>query len=597
MKTLLCTLVVAALLGGCEGRPRSSGGSTLSTPHFGPVLAVIDLSAGVPERGGASLLGLGPRRPSFDELLRAIDDAAQNKRVKGAFVRFGSAPLGLARATEIGDALDALRKAKPVHCQAEELTNATLFAAARGCTKVAIAPSGGVEAVGIAAQVVYLNKLLTQRLHLTVDILQVGKFKGAEEPLTRDGPSAEARASLVGTLSDIRASWVDGIVKGRAKPGIAEAIEDGPYPPKQAVERGLVDAIAYADEARETARKEVFAVRDEIVFGPGAAERPDDLATIVRMLASDGNSMPPVAVVRATGSISMRSEGGLFRQGEGITEHALGKTIAKLEKESSVKAVVLRIDSPGGSALASDLLWHQLMKLRAKKPLVVSVGDMAASGGYYLASAANVVFAEPTSIVGSIGVVGGKVGVADALEDWGVHAETFPANTQKPGAAARSAYLSPLIGWDEPTRVRVRESMTAIYELFVRRIAEGRSMPDAKVRESAEGRIFSGREAKTRGLVDELGGLGAAIARAKVLAKLPADASVGPVSEPPGFVDALGPNGDDEERARALGPLREELRDVLAEALGELRPAVESLAPLAHGERVVAAMPYAIVVR
>jgi protease-4 len=246
-------------------------------------------------------------------------------------------------------------------------------------------------------------------------------------------------------------------------------------------------------------------------------------------------------------------------------------------------------------------MWHQLMKLRKKKPLVVSVGDMAASGGYYLACTGDYIFAEPMSIVGSIGVVGGKVGAADALERWGVHAETFPANLTKQGAAARAAYESPFVRWDDATRARVLESMTGVYELFLSRVSEGRStrgrtMTREKVAESAEGKIFSGREGQKRGLVDELGGLAAAIAKARELAKLPENARVAVVGVKPGFLDALEPSGGaSEEKVRSAmepSPLA-----VLERIAPSMVPFVSSLALLAEGERAVVAVPFSLTVR
>ena len=197
----------------------------------------------------------------------------------------------------------------------------------------------------------------------------------------------------------------------------------------------------------------------------------------------------------------MGGGGGPFGGRDGITQKELSRELAEIEKNDDIKAVVLRIDSPGGSALASDLLWHDLMRIRAKKPIVVSVGEMAASGGYYLASTANVIFADPMSIVGSIGVVGGKVGIGGALERFGVHAETFPAAKEKPGAAARAAYLSMLSSWDDPTKARVLETMSGIYDLFLARVAEGRKTTPQAIAPHAEGRIFSGREGKRLGLV------------------------------------------------------------------------------------------------
>ena len=276
----------------------------------------------------------------------------------------------------------------------------------------------------------------------------------------------------------------------------------------------------------------------------------------------------------------------------------------RFEKDDDVRAVVLRIDSPGGSALASDLIWHRLMKLREKKPLVVSVGDMAASGGYYMACTGTVIFAEPTSIVGSIGVVGGKVAAEHTLEMIGVHAETFAANTKNPNAAARAAYLSPLIAWDDDTRTRVFQTMTSFYDLFLARIAEGRKTTADKIAPNAEGRIFSGTEGKARGLVDELGGLGAAIARARVLANLPADARVEAIAPSRNVLESLGAGGsrdsDGEESASATAPLGREvprLVELVVQAAPDVGPFLQSLLPLASGEHALTAVPFALVVR
>jgi protease-4 len=476
-----------------------------------------------------------------------------------------------------------------------------MMAAARGCSKVYVSPAGGVETVGIAGQILYMHRLLADELHLSIDFLQVGKYKGAEEPLTRDGPSPEARASLTGVLVDMRASWLDTVTKGRPRPGMAEAIEDGPYSPTRSKELGLVDEVGYSIDALAAVKKESGGVREEITFGSGAEEKGGDLEDIVRMLAGEGTELGPIALFRMTGSIAMTSGGnGILGGRGGIIERDVDRTLRSLEKDDDVKAVVVRIDSPGGSALASDLIWHHLMRIRKKKPLVFSVGDMAASGGMYLASAGDYIYAEPMSIVGSIGVVGGKIGMGDALEKIGVHAETFPANTQKPGAGARAGYESPFIKWDDPTRARVLESMTGVYELFLSRVSEGRStrgrtMTREKVAESAEGKIFSGTEGKKRGLVDEIGGLTAAIAKARELAKLPDSAHVAVIGQKPTFLDALEPGGQGEAHARAV--LEPSPLTMLERLAPDMVPFVTSMAPLAEGERTVVAVPFALTVK
>ena len=589
-------LLPLVLVAACEGRPRTDAAPS-ETRRSGPTLVVLDLSDGAPEVASGSLLSVAKHQGTFDELVQRIGEIAADRDAKGVFVRFGDAGMGFARAAEVGEGLETLRQSgKPVYCHADGLGNATLYAAARACSKLYLSPAGEVDAIGIAAEVVYLHKLLAEQLHVTIDILQVGKFKGAEEPLTRDGPSDEAKASLVGTLASMREAWIGGIRGARGDVASA-AVEDGPYAPLRAKALKLVDEVGYEDEAREEARKAAGATRDDVRFGRGAASSDDELGDLVRLLAGDGASAP-VALVRASGSISLGRESSLLSASEGITDHALGPLLARLEKDDSVRAVVLRIDSPGGSALASDLLWHRLMRIRAKKPLVVSIGEMAASGGYYLASAGNVIFAEPGSIVGSMGVVGGKLAFGKTLAQVGVHSEMFPAN-QAPTAGARAGYPSMFAEWDDATRARVLESMTAVYDLFLSRVSEGRGTGVDKIAPFAEGRIFSGLQGHERGLVDEIGGLGAAIAKARVLAKLPAEAEVQAVGGGHGIWTALGVAANE----RAAGPLAgiPSPGDLFARSAEHVAPSltpfVTGLLPLAEGEKTLVLVPFAVLVR
>jgi protease-4 len=582
-------------LAGCEGRHRAAppGGATHEERRSGAAVAVLDLSDGVPEQGGSSLLGLPSKAVTLEDLTHEVSRMGRDRDVKAVLVRLGTARIGLARSQEIGALLGAVGAHVPVWCHADDLSNATLMLAARACKRVWVSPASTVDAVGIASQNVYFHKLLAEELGLEVDFLQVGKYKGAEEPFTRDGPSPEARASLEGTLRDMREAWLDGI-RG-ARPGVADGVpEDGPYAANDAKGLSLVDDVGYFDEAREALEKESGAVRAELRLGGGAQSGGgDDLSDILRTLAGDSLGTAPVALVRAVGAISMEGGGGLLGEGGGIVEKRLVRTLTRLEKDDDVKAVVLRIDSPGGSALASDLLWHALMRIRAVKPVVVSIGAMAASGGYYLASTGNVVFADDASIVGSIGVVGGKIAADHALERIGVHAETIPAKVGDPRAASRAAFESLLSPWDGPTRERMVATMTGIYELFLARVAEGRKMPVEKVRESAEGRIFGGREGKARGLVDEMGGLTDAMARARALAGLEADARVAIVGEGGGLLDALAEDGP---RARMAPLVPTPVGAAVEQVAPEMVPFLASLAPLTEHEHVLCALPFALTV-
>jgi protease-4 len=596
-------LTMALTSAGCDGRHRAAApsGTSSDEPRAGPAIAVLDLSDGVPEAPPSGLLGLPSKSASFDELVQEAERLGHDKDVRGVLVRLGTANIGLARAQEIGTVLAALRARVPVWCHADDLSNGTLYLAARGCKRIWLSPAASVDAVGLAAQTIFFHKLLADELGLDVDFLQVGKYKGAEEPFTRDGPSPEARQSLQSTLSDMRAAWLEGLRQSR--PTMAEGTpEDGPYPAVTARELGLVDDVGYFDEARDALKKEASAARVEVRLGGGAAPGGgDDLSDALRAVAGESLGTAPVSLVRAGGAISMEGGGGLLSEGGGIVARRMMRILARLERDDDVKAVVLRIDSPGGSALASDLLWHELMRIRAKKPLVVSVGSMAASGGYYLASTGTTIFADDTSIVGSIGVVGGKIAAGRALEKIGVHAETIAAKAGDPAATARAAYESLLTPWDDATRVRLLATMTGIYQLFLARVAEGRHIPVDRVAASAEGRIFSGRAGKARGLVDELGGLAEAIARARTLAGLPADARVNVAGAPSGLLDALGADESEARagtvRAQAPGAMEDAAAALLVRLGPELAPFLSSMAPLGDRERILCALPFGLTVR
>lgn len=589
-------LAMLVALSGCEGRPRA--GSTGSAPHdearSGPAVALLDLQDGAPEQPATGLLGISSKGGSFDELAHQIERLHHARQVRGVLVRLGATRISLARATEIGALLEDLGKTLPVTCHADELSNGTLYLALRGCKHVWLSPAGSVDAIGLAAQNLYFHKLLAEEIGLEVDFLQVGKYKGAEEPFTRDSASPEARESLQSTLAGLRAAWIEGMVS--ARPQIAPAaLEDGPYAARDAKAKGLVDEIGYFDEARDAAENESGAGRTDVRYGPGSgAGGGDEVSQLLRAVVGESLEAAPIALVRADGAISLEGGGSLLGEGGGIVERRLSKTLAHVEKDDDVKAVVLRIDSPGGSALASDLLWHELMRVRARKPLVVSVGGMAASGGYYMASAGTTIFADPASIVGSIGVVGGKVSGDRALERIGVHAETVPARPDDPKAGARASYESLLTPWDDATRERLLQTMTGIYELFLSRVSEGRGIPVERVAASAEGRIFAGRDGQARGLVDEMGGLAEAIAKARSLAGLPDDARVAVAGEGSGLIDVLR---DDDDPAGDSSSPAPRLRGVAAVLPPELRPFAESVLPLLGGERTLCVLPFAMVVR
>ena len=599
--TRIVWLIAAMTLAlGCHGRPRiakSNAANPDEVSYGSATLVELDLSRGVPESTeGGGWLPL-PATRTFVGLVRALERIRNDDKTTGIFVNLGQVKLHLSQVEELEPLLRAVREAKrTVVCHADGLDNALYGLVMQGCDRIWLSPAGDLDTVGIAAQSIYIKGLLDD-LKIQADFLSIGRFKSAAEMFTRDGPSEDAHVALTETLHSIRQAWLDGLATARAP--TKNYAESGPYAASEARASGLIDALGDVTEARRDARKLAHAGKTKIAYGPSAEGAIDKgLVEVLRLLGgSDSTSegIPYIAVVPAIGGITMRSEGLL--SGEGIVFESLAKTINRLTNDAAAKAVVLRIDSPGGSALASDLLWLRLRELGAKKPLIASVGSMAASGGYYLASAARSIVAERTSIVGSIGVLGGKIVFGTALESHGVHTVTTPAS-QDAGAAARAAYLSPFLPWDEATRVRLRLTMSQIYDLFVERVATGRQLSSEQVQAVAEGRIWSGSQGKDHGLVDEFGGLARALEMARHASGLSAESPVHVEGPAEGLLAALGldVHASAEDVSLALDRQRRKLWSPLELAPRNLIPWLTGLTPLLASERVLALWPTALTI-
>jgi protease-4 len=589
---------VALLLVACHGRDRVDDKHHEVEPGDDR-LAVFDLSQPLLETlTGGGLLPT-PASHTYAGFLGTLRDVKQNDHVKGLLLRFGSGTDNWAHVSELGREFKAVREAgRPVYCHADELNNATLWLAAASCDRIWLSPAGSVESIGIAGQNLYLKGLL-DRFKVRAEFLHEGRYKSAAESLTRDGPSPEAEESLRFVLASMRSAWLDGIAAGRPDPKARDAAEHGPWFPKAAQAIGLIDEVGYESDARAALESKTkvsaFVAADK---AQRESEAASAIAEVVHAIAGGGASFdePHVAILPAAGGISM-APSSAFEE-SGIVASRFIPLIRRLKHEDATKAVVLRIDSPGGSALASDLLWHELRLLGEKKPLIVSVGAMAASGGYYMAASGKKILAEHASIVGSIGVVGGKIVLREALAEYGIFAHTFAAS-DAPDAGARAAYLSPFVDWDDATRTRVQEQMQNVYELFVDRVAEGRSMTPDQVRAIAEGRIWSGQQGLERGLVDELGGLRDAVRIARSEAGLPDDAPATIEGDVQSLLDLLGLGDsvdEDEIRAAWESKLRA-LPRTLRELPAVYRSHLQSLLPLLHDEHVVTALPSALTIQ
>lgn len=602
--TVALLFAASCLLSACGGRSRNR---TEDEPLSGSGhVALIDLRGGAPEAAASGGFFPAPVAGSYVALIRTLERLGKDNDTSAIFVRIGSRSFGFHQSIEIADELRRLsQQKKKVFCHAHHLNNSSAALVLRGCDETWLSAAGDVETVGIAAQISYLKGAF-DRLGIQPEMLAMGRFKSGGEALTREGPSEASEINLRETLAHLRKIWLSRALENDepSRTKVEPALEDGPYSPDRARELGLVERIGYEDEAIEAAKSYAKTSHVSSEFGGGSSAGGGvELSDLMRLLAGADErtgGRPRVVVLPLVGGITT-SAGGPFSEG-GITSDTAVRVLRRLREDESTSAIVVRLDSPGGSPLASDLIWHQMMLTREKKPVVVSVGSMAASGGYYIAAGATKIVASESAIVGSIGVFGGKIVFGPALEKLGVTSHAFPAHPDAE-QGLRALHLSPLSPWDDKTRERVRQSMQRIYDLFVERVAEGRKMDKAKVYATAEGEIFLAPTGKERGLVDEVGGVTRAIALAKELAKLPQDAPVTVEGPADSVLDALllGSDAEEDEVRLSLERFRERQRAELLqwfpslEVAEKLRPMSAFLSPLLAGEEVIAALPYALV--
>ena len=432
------------------------------------------------------------------DLLRTLERAARDPQIDGVLLRFAGASLGFAQALSLRRAVDALRAAgKPVAAWAERL-DAHEYLVASAATRLWLAPVGELFLVGLRFDGFYLRGLL-DRLDVKADVIRIGSHKTAAERLTRDGMSAEEREQLDALIDDLFGELSARIAAGRAlEPAAVTALVDrGPFRAAVAAELGLCDGGLYPDEL-PAALERLTPVPPGDRPGPRRARLVEARAYHALRTLDAGwrplfRELPRIAYVVAGGAIH-RGSGS-----RGVASDAVRELLEALGRDDAVRGVVLRIDSPGGDGLASDLLWRAVWQLAREKPVIASMGDVAASGGYYVACAADAIFAEAGTLTGSIGVVGGKPNLEGLYRRIGVAREGVERG-------ARAGLLSDARGFTHDERAALRDDMQALYATFVARVAEGRGLSASAVERVAQGRVFSGARALTVGLVDALGG-------------------------------------------------------------------------------------------
>jgi protease-4 len=377
-------------------------------------------------------------------------------------------------------------------------------------------------------------KPLLDKLSIDADFIHVGAYKGAAEPLTRDAPSKEMEETLGAILDRRYLSMVEDIAAARRidPAAVKGLIDTALFPADHAKAARLVDEVV----SWEAFRDSVKAPWTKLEIEPD--DNKDQLQSMVKIARFLG-AMPPdrpfgdhIAVVYALGDIKDGNGDGVLGARQEIASHTLVAALRALTADDSVKAVVLRIDSGGGSARASELIWATVEQLKAKKPVIVSMSDVAASGGYYIAAGATKIFAHANTLTGSIGVVGGHVAPAAALAKLGVN--TFPM-----GRGKHATMMASLKPWSDDEKAIMRRHMESIYNTFVGRVAAGRKKTVEQIMPIAQGRVWTGAKALELGLVDEIGGLDAAIAEARKLAKVDADIALEVYPPAPTLRDVL----------------------------------------------------------
>ncbi len=449
----------------------------------------MDLAGSYVENQRASLFG--SKGKSFARLLRTLESAAEDEEVDGLIIKWRDPSFGYAQAEELRAVLMKFKgNGKPIVLYADYLGNLSYYLASVA-DFIAISPTGsGVNILGLRANMSFFKGTF-DKVGIQPDFLNAGKYKSAMEMFTREEPSEFAAQNMNELLDALDNVFVEGIAESRnmTSERVRQIIDGGPYTDLEAIELGLVDSLMYWDEFEEYVKKErklktspigTYALQTERTVEWG---EPDRIAVIV----VDGN------IVYGRGG-----SGGLMGGSRtGNTE--IVAAIEAAAKNKSIKGILLRVDSGGGSAIASDLMAHALAKAAEKKPVVVSMGGAAASGGYYVSAPGYKIFADASTITGSIGVISGKFTGGGLYEKIGITHTEFKRG-ENSGIYATSDTFS------TSERERMQKSIDRFYEIFKKKVADGRTMDIDSVETIAQGRVWAGIDAKEVGLVDSIGG-------------------------------------------------------------------------------------------
>ncbi|MFI9592142.1 signal peptide peptidase SppA [Nonomuraea sp. NPDC052265] len=529
----------------------------------GPLVLELDLTEGLTEGPPADPVAavLSMRKTRLSDVLSGLRRAGRDSRVKALVVKLGGNPLGLAMVQELREAVTRFRASgKLTVAYAEtfgEFSGGTVpYYLATAFERVYLQPSGDVGLTGVAMEQRFLKGALT-KLGVEVEAGQRHEYKTAVNTFTQEHMTEPHRESMTRIVESVAEQLVRGIAEGRGlDPGkVRELIDRGPFTASEARETGLVDALAYRDE-----------VYDEVRRAAGGEAHLLFVSRYARSAAVRKLPHPmadSIALVHGSGQIrSGRSGRSPLGGGGAMGSDTISAALRAARRDEHVKAVVFRVDSPGGSYVASDTVWREVTLTRRVKPVIVSMGDLAASGGYFVAMGADVIVAQPGTLTGSIGVYGGKPVMTDLLQKIGINTELV-ADGVNAGMFSTARGFSPE-QWD-----RVNAWLDRIYDDFVGKVAQSRDLTRERVHELARGRVWTGADAQANGLVDELGGLEHALGLARERARLTDDAPVRVYPRLNPLERLRGPESS-EDKSAALAGMRLDAWGPLARLSAEL---------------------------
>ena len=453
---------------------------------------------------------------SLTGLVMQFKKAKVDKRIKAILLDVNMSGVGWGKAEELRDAITDFRSSgKPVYAFIEFGLNKEYYIAT-ACDKIIVPPPGELFINGLAADVMFFRGSL-DKLGIYPDIYQIGKYKSVGDTFTQKQMTEAHREYINSLLDDLFNRYVNAIAQARHKTPdeVRALIDNAPYNAIKAKEAGLIDEALYKDDVEKQFKK-MFGYKETDTF---VAVRGSDYRD-VSPESLGLNKGERIAVIYASGDIGSGSSQNSPSGDQSIGSDTVAKALNDAAADKSLKAIVLRVDSPGGSGLASDIIWHAVEAANKQKPVVVSMSDVAASGGYYISASASKIIAQPSTITGSIGVVAGKP-VMRGFYDWLGISNEYVLRGKTAGMFRETEKFS------DEERAKFEEWIkTTYYQDFVPKVAKGRNKDAGYIDSVAQGRVWTGQQAKDRGLVDEFGGLDKAIEVAKQLAKIPADKGV-----------------------------------------------------------------------